>query len=355
MKVLPTTPTTPTSPVPPGRGPLLADVAALAKVSPSLVSRILSGNAAVRARPETRTRVEQIAAEIGYVPHLLARSLRRSRAGALGLVVHDLGNPIFGEIVQGAQQRVARDGDVLLVADAASVADDTALRRLAGGGRVDGLLWQPADSRGIDERAAVAAQWLPVCLVNSRAAHGLPGVHLDDAGAIRLAVEHLLRLGHRRIGMVGGPVGSDNSRRRWSAYRRALRAAGVPLEPRWAVWGGWSAADGQQAGAALLADRPEVTAVVAANVVVASGVLSAAAALGLAVPGALSVVALHDLWFAERLSPPLTVVRLPLREMGWTAADALLRPEPAVGSRLVAEPAPQLILRASTAVPRADP
>lgn len=349
------TPIATTKSTPPGRGPVLADVAALAEVSPSLVSRILSGSSEVRARPETRARVELIAAQIGYVPHLVARGLRRSRAGALGLLVHDLGNPIFAEIVQGAQQRVSRDGDVLLVADAASVADETALRRLAGGGRVDGLLWLPADSRGIDERAAVAARWLPVCLVNSRAAHGLPGVHLDDAGATRLAMEHLLRLGHRRIGMVAGPAGADNSRRRWNAYRRSLRAAGVPVEPGWAAWGGWTAADGQRAGAALLSARPELTAVVASNVVVASGVLSAAAALGLAVPDRISVVALHDLWFAERLTPPLTVVRLPLRELGWTAADALLSPEPAVGSRLVADLAPELIVRGSTALPRADP
>lgn len=340
----------------PGRAPSLVDVAARAGVSTSLVSRILTGDTGVRAREETRDRVRVAAADIGYVPHAVARSLRRAHAGALGLVVHGLGNPIFSEIVQGAQQRVVEAGDVLLVADADSLTDDLALRQLAGGGRVDGLLWQPATSGGIDDRAALAARWVPVVLLNSRGAHGLPGVHLDDAAAARLAVEHLVALGHRRIGLVGGPADADNSVRRREGYQQGMHAAGLPAPARWTVWGGWSPAAGQLAGHTLLRRQPELTALVAANVVVASGILSAAAELQVSVPAQVSLVALHDLWFAERLSPPLTVVEMPLRRMGWAAADLLLTAAVSTeDSHLVADPPPRLIVRGSTAEPRALP
>lgn len=337
----------------PARSPGLVDVAARAGVSTSLASRILTGDTAVRAREETRDRVRVAAAEIGYVPHAVARSLRRARAGALGLVVHGLGNPIFAEVVAGAQQRVVEAGDVLLVADADSLTDDVAVRQLAAGGRVDGLLWQPATSGGIDDRAALAARWVPVVLLNSRGAHGLPGVHLDDASAARLAVEHLVALGHHRIGLIGGPADADNSVRRGEGYRQAMRSAGLPAPTRWTVWGGWSPAEGQVAGHILLRRQPELTALVAANVVVASGVLSAAAELNVSVPHQVSLVALHDLWFAERLSPPLTVVEMPLRRMGWAAADLLLTAAASTGdSHLVADPPPRLIVRGSTAAPR---
>ena len=333
----------------------LADVAERAGVSPSLVSRVLSGADKLRVRDDTRQRVLAAADELRYVPHHLARNLRASRAGALGYVVHDVSNPIYAEIIRGAQKAMNTAGSVLLLVDAETVADEKALQQLAGGGRVDGLLWQMAGGAELDSLVRVAARYVPVVLVNSRGESDISAVHLDDAAAARLAVGHLLELGHERIGYIGGLPGSDVSDRRRSAYRAILTEAGLRPRPGWAVAGGWDPESGHRATAELLRVRPAVTAVLVANAVVATGAVNAVTEAGLRVPEDLSIVAVHDLWFAERLTPPLTVVRLPLAEMGKRAVELLLTDQPgdAAVSEEIVEPAPELVVRGSTAPPPA--
>lgn len=336
------------------RAPGLAEVAARARVSASLVSRVVRGDDTIRVRDETRRRVLAAAEEIGYVPHLLARNLRTSRAGAVGLVMHDVSNPIYGEIVRGAQKAVNRAGSVLLLVDAETVTDQAALLQIAGGGRVDGLLWQMAGHAELDSQVRIAARHVPVVLVNSRPDGGVSGVYLDDDRAVRMAMEHLFELGHERIGFVAGARGSDISERRRSAYRGSLAEAGLTRRAAWEVEGGWDSESGHRATARLLRSRSAVTAVVVTNVLVATGAVTAAYEAGFRVPDDLSVVAVHDLWFAERLTPPLTVVRLPLRQMGERAVDLLLEEGQTDVPRDVAitAPTPELIQRSSTAPPR---
>jgi LacI family transcriptional regulator len=307
-------------------------------------------------REETRRRVLAVAEEVGYVPHLLARNLRTSRAGAIGLIVHEVSNPIYAEIIRGAQKAVNRAGSLLLLVDAEAVADQAALLRVAGGGRVDGLLWQMAGHAGLDRAVHVAARYVPVVLVNARAGDDLSGVHLDDGGGTRVAMRHLLDLGHERIGFVSGARGSDVSERRRAAYREGLAEAGIRRRAAWEVEGGWDSAGGHRAAADLLRRRTggaAVTAVLATNAIVATGVVSAAYEAGVRVPDELSVVAIHDLWFAERLMPPLTVVRLPLMAMGERAADLVLSDDhPAAPVDIaIDDPAPVLVERGSTAPP----
>lgn len=334
-------------------GPSLSDVAKSAGVSPSLVSRVLRGDDRIRVRQETRTRILAAADELGYVPHLLARNLRVSRAGALGLVVHDVSNPIYGEIIRGAQRVLSEAGSVLLLVDADAVGEEKSLLQFAGSGRVDGLLWQLAGDAEFDSRVKVAARYVPVVLVNSRSVDDICGVHLDDGAAVDVAVDHLIGLGHRRIGFIGGNAGSDVSERRRTAYQRGLDNAGIKESAGWVVAGGWDPASGHQAAARLLREQPELTAIVVTNALVATGVASAADAAGLTIPRDLSVVAVHDLWFAERLSPPLSVVRLPLRRMGERAAEILLGDweERPTGDVAITDPPPELIIRGSTAAP----
>ena len=337
------------------RPPGLADVAARAGVSASLVSRVVRGDETIRVRDETRARVLAAAEELGYVPHLLARNLRTSRAGALGLVVHDVSNPIYAEIIRGAQRAVGRAESVLLLVDAEAITDQAALVKIAGGGRVDGLLWQMAGQAELDSWVMAAARYVPVVLVNSRAEGDLPGVHLDDAGAVHLAMRHLLDLGHERIGFVAGARGLDVAERRRTAYRECLDTAGIRRRAGWEVDGGWDPGSGHDATTRLLAASPTVTAVLVTNALVATGAVTAAYEAGLGVPDDLSVVAIHDLWFAERLTPPLTVVRLPLQEMGERAVDLLLTED---GSGRPADvtitaPCAELVERASTAPPPA--
>lgn len=350
------------------RPPVLADVAARVGVSASLVSRVLRGDDRIHVRDETRDRILAAAKEIGYVPHVQARNLQASRAGAIGLVVHDVGNPIYGPIIRGVQKTVATHESVLMLIDAESLTDEAALLQLAASGRVDGLLWQAAGHPELATQVEVAARHVPVVLVNSRPLaelcssssrdlrpHGptplLPGVRLDEESAVMLAIQHLFELGHTRIGFVSGAVDSDVSERRRAAYRKALRGLGISAHRRWEVTGGWTPGSGQHATEALLRSCPELTAVLVTNALVATGVVSALAAAGRRCPDDISVVAIHDLWFAERLTPRLTVVRLPLQEMGSRAAELLLSGGDAPADTLITDPAPELVVRGSTGAP----
>jgi LacI family transcriptional regulator len=350
------------------RPPVLADVAARVGVSASLVSRVLRGDDRIHVREDTRQRILAAAKEIGYVPHVQARNLQASKAGAIGLVVHDVGNPIYAPIIRGVQETVSAHGSVLMLVDATAVTDEAALLQLSASGRVDGLLWQAAGQPELATQVEVAAGHVPVVLVNSRPLaelcssgprglrpHGptplLPAVRLDEESAMRLAIQHLAELGHTRIGFVAGAAGSDVSERRRAAYRKTMGGLGISAPRRWEATSGWTPGNGQQATEALLGSCPELTAVVVTNALVATGVVSALAAAGRRCPDDISVVAIHDLWFAERLTPPLTVVRLPLQEMGSRAAELLLSGGDTPADTLITEPAPELVVRGSTGAP----
>jgi DNA-binding LacI/PurR family transcriptional regulator/ABC-type glycerol-3-phosphate transport system substrate-binding protein len=342
-----------------GRRPvILSTVAERAGVSVSLVSRILTGDPTLRVRADTRERVLKTAAEFNYVPHGAARALRLSRASAVGLVVNDVSNPIHAEIIKGAQQAVSARGQVLLLADASELAESAgSFDRLVGEGRVDGLLWQGSGFGFDAELTARASQILPTLLVNSSSLAGVPAIRLQDEAAAGLAVDHLADLGHRRIGYVGGRPGSDLSARRLAGYQNAMRRHGLRTPAEWQVEEEWDAGAGYRAMTRLLQRSPRPTAVLVANVVVATGALAAVGEAGLAVPGDLSVATLHDAWFAEHGSPPLTTVRLPLRSMGQRAVDLVLSGEldEAAQGMVITDPAPDLVIRRSTAPPERLP
>ncbi|MCG5214078.1 LacI family DNA-binding transcriptional regulator [Streptosporangium sp. KLBMP 9127] len=336
------------------RAPGLSAVAERAGVSVSLVSRILTGDATLRVRDDTRQRVIQAAEELKYVPHVSARALRLAKAGAIGLVVQDVSNPIHAEIIRGAQLATAAHGQVLLLADSPELASNAqAFDRLIGEGRIDGLLWQSSGLDFDDELASRAAGHLPTILVNNRPRAGVPGIRLADEEAAALAVEHLIELGHRDIGFVGGRAVTDISVRRLAGFREAMDRHGLPIRPEWIIAQEWDAAAGHAAMTSLLACPRLPTAVFVANVVVAVGALAAAREHGVGVPGDLSMIAVHDAWFVEHGAPPLTTVLLPLRELGRRAVELVLGddldgPE---GGHLITDPPPRLVVRGSTGRP----
>ncbi|GAB4004882.1 hypothetical protein GCM10029992_51150 [Glycomyces albus] len=176
---------------------------------------------------------------------------------------------------------------------------------------------------------------------------------VPDALAARRATEHLIDLGHRRIGFAGGLATSPTAQRRSDGFLAAMLEAGLPGEPELVTWRGYREADGRASTAALLALREPPTAIVAANVNAAIGILAQARSERLAVPGDLSVVAIHDAWTAEHTWPPLTCVRIPLYELGGTAVAMLadvIEGGP-LEHRTVESPEPVLVERASTAAP----
>lgn len=333
------------------RGATLREVAQQAGVAVPTASRVLNEDPTVHVREETRRRIVETARDLGYTPNSVARSLRGSRAGSIGLIMHDLDSPINVAVLKGAQSRCADAGYVTLLADAEDLAaNNSQLRSFLARGRLDGVILQTGYGPG-DRLVEQIASTVPAVLVNSESSTAAPSVSLDDSAAGALATEHLLSLGHERIAFIGGPAGSPSSLRRESGYRRALgdhglRAAVIPA--------GWTAPSGVAAAEDLLRRTRRPTAVVVANAITAAGVLSSLRDAGVAVPDDLSVVAIHDPWFVPHLTVALTTVRMPLFELGLTAAGMLLdRLEgTAVADTFIDDPSPELILRRSTASPR---
>jgi LacI family transcriptional regulator len=324
----------------------LRDVAEAAGVDTSIASRILSGDGGLTVRPDTRRRVLEAASRLAYRPNTAARALKTRKTMAVGMIVPELTNVAYATIAMGADERASRAGYALLVATG-SVRD----RLDAIDGRIDGLLVGIATSETV--RMGDLGGSLPTVLVNRHELLGLPSVTVDDAAGTQLATEHLLSLGHRRIGHVAGPQNSDTGRRRREGYERAMRAAGVDYAPDWIVEASYDEAGGELAANRLLRATPRPTALFVANIRAAIGALAAAKRLGLSVPGDVSLVGFHDAPVAMYLDPELTTVRMPLREMGSAAVEsllALLDGNPVEDVR-VATP-PELLVRASTAPPR---
>lgn len=334
----------------------LADVANEAHVSAPLASRVLNGDASARATADTKARIVEAAARLGYVPNIAARGLRVSRTGLVGLVVHDLSSPIYLELMRGAHDEAAANNYYLVLGDIDELLrDPEAFEILVSGRRVDGLIVQGGHGE-FDQRIGDIARTLPTVVVNAPPTTPQGQVSLvypDEPAATRLLTEHLLALGHTRIGLVSGPRDSSTSKLREAGIRSALERAGLELSAEDCVYAEWSA-DGGREGLGVLAARwrggPErPTAVIAGNSLIGIGLLGAAAAHGLTVPEDLSIAAVHDTWINEHLVPSLTSVSLPLREMGVTAVRQLLDPADGPKETVLSDPPPVLHERRSTA------
>jgi LacI family transcriptional regulator len=333
----------------PSRRPTLADVAALAEVDGSVVSRVVSGSAALKVREETRRRVLRAVAELGYRPNATARSLRTARAEAVGLVIPDFSNPIYATVIAGAQRAATEQGRLLLTGSLgdAGLPSQHYVDLLADR-RVDGLLLAAAREELVERLARTGAgSWL---LVNRRSASARRWLILDDERAAAIAVEHLAGLGHERIAHLAGPADVDTAQRRSGGYRRAMRELGLSSRGL-VVHSDYTPAGGEAAIAELLAKRRPPSAVFVANVAAAIGALAGARRAGVPVPGRLSVVAVHDIPLASHLSPALTTLRMPLQELGRRGIELLGTALADESVEEVLEGRIELIVRESTAPP----
>jgi LacI family transcriptional regulator len=341
----------------PPRPAILKDVALRAGVDASTVSRVLRGDDRRPAKAETRERILQVAREMGYTPNGLARSLRIRRAETIGVVVPDVGNPAVAQIFRGIQKVTSEAGRHVIIIDGGTPArSELGWDRLAFEGRVDGLLVLVASVRDPAVQR-VARSGVPIVLVNRRS-EGIAGsVIMDDARGAEVAVDHLVALGHRRIGHITGPANVDTARRRLSGFCRAIEARALPRRDEWIVEADHTEVGGAQAARALLAneaaERP--TAVYVASFLAGVGATYAFHEAGLRVPQDMSVVISDELSLAAHIAPPLTAVRMPLTRMGEEAAEMLLRAlagEPMAD--IVLPDPPELVIRASTAPPSAE-
>ncbi|HEY7721280.1 MAG TPA: LacI family DNA-binding transcriptional regulator [Pedococcus sp.] len=352
--------------------PRAADVAQRAGVSVTAVSLVLNDNDAGNVSAATRARILAAAAELGYQPNRVAQSLRRQRTHVIGLVTDAIASsPFAGRLLGGAVERATRDGYVVVVFDSQdhpereqAAADELANRQ------VDGLIYA---TMGLRELDTVPRTSLPLVLANcQQAGDPYPSVVPDDYRGGWDAARHLLGLGHRRITMLSGVgitpgqphhLGNIAGPLRAKGFRAALRshvaAADSPvLTVGWDIDEGYHGAvrvlAGPAGGPAPVGDRP--TAIFAANDRVATGVLLAAARLGLDVPGDLSVVGFDDQEaVAANVVPALTTLALPHTAMGERAVELLLE---TVTGRLVPDASRRehlrcpLVVRESAGPPR---
>ena len=329
----------------------LSDVARAAGVSISVVSRVLNDDASLRARPDTRERVLRMASKLNYRPNHAARSLRLAQSRTIGLFMPDVTNPIVAEVLQGVDDSAnASDIQVLLGRIERLEHSVEGFRRLVGEGRVDGLLVQLSDALQAEKFEKVAIEsTTPVILLHSKGSR--PGsVMLDDVAGAEVATRHLLELGHRDIGFVGGLPQVQSGGRRRRGFLNAMRAAGVRPKPRWMTASGYLPPQGRAAAQQLLAMPKRPTGLVVANINAAAAVMAVAHQLGLQIPEDLSVVAIHDTWIADYLYPRLTTVRMPLNELGRQALDMLVGVLAGEQRRnqVIVDPPPFLVVRDST-------
>ena len=333
------------------RAARLEDVAAAAGVSPATVSRVINGRPVVA--PETRERVLAAVQRLNFRPDSLARSLATRRTGALGLVIADITNPFYPEVVRGVEQTAAGyDLSVLLYDTAEDSEREAQSIRLLGERRVDGVIVCAA--RLPEARLAkLVRPDTPIVLINRRLSH-LPvcTVEVDQETGVREALLHLAALGHRRIAFIGGPVASQVQQRRLAAFRRECRNLGIFTPGRWIVDAPPTIIGGKEAASALFARDARPGAILAYNDLIAIGAAIAAQEAGIAIPAELSIIGHDDIPLAGVVHPALTTVRQPMRDLGVQAVLLLQQcfngGAPARTPPLI-QLAPRLIVRASTA------
>jgi LacI family transcriptional regulator, repressor for deo operon, udp, cdd, tsx, nupC, and nupG len=334
--------------------PNIYEVAKRAGVSTATVSRVLSQPSVVA--PATRRKVLQAVKYLGYTPNSAAKNLRTLKTGKLLVTVPDISNPFFSLILQGIEDTAQREGYSVLLGDTQhDEKREEGYAAMLKRKEADGLIFLghrlPKGAATLVE--AMSPRCAPVvngCEFNPRL--GIPSVHIDNAKAASEAMDHLFRLGHRRIGIVTGPLVSPLSRDRLRGATARARRERAERELI-VMDGDFSIESGGAAGERMLGRRERPTAIFCFNDEMAMGVIQAARRRGMRVPEHLSVVGFDDIRFARYMDPPLTTIAQPMRAIGEGTVRLLLE----ILSGDVAAPESvtlphTLTVRSSTAPPR---
>ncbi|WP_055717880.1 LacI family DNA-binding transcriptional regulator [Streptomyces torulosus] len=341
----------------------LADVAARAQVSPATVSRVLNGNYPVAA--STRERVLKAVDELDYVLNGPASALAAATSDLVGILVNDIADPFFGIMASAIQNEIGgpggrAGGERLAVVCNTGGSPERELtyltllqrQRAAAVVLTGGAIEDPAHLTAVGNKLRkLADAGTRVVLCGRPPTPEAIAITFDNRGGGQLLTEHLIGLGHRRLGYIAGPEERTTTRHRLEGHRAALAAAGVEDDPRRTVYGRYDRLSGYEATLELLRRDPTLTAVVAANDTVALGACAALRDSGLRIPDDVSVAGFDDLPFSIDAVPALTTVRLPLAEAGARAGRiAMGREEAPPGG--IATVRGELMVRGSTGGPR---
>ena len=303
----------------------IKDIAEVAGVSHSTVSRALSDSPLVK--DETKARIKRMAEEMGYSPDSIARSLVTQKTLTVGVVVTTITDPFVAEVVQGVEDTAQENNYSVILASSASEPErEIAAVEMLRAKRVDGVIVTSSRVGALYlehlERIGV-----PVVLVNNhnrQSGRYTFSVSVDNQHGGYLATRHLVERGHRRIGYVSGPADHSDDAERLAGYRQALDEVEIPFDPALVVPGDGRLTGGVRALHALTDAAPMTTAVFCYNDLTAIGLISSARQAGLSVPHNLAVVGFDDIPLAAHVYPPLTTIAQPQRDMGRQAMDMAL-------------------------------
>jgi len=327
----------------------IRDVAALARVSVGTVSAVINGNPTVA--DSTRQRVLNGIQELSYKPNSKARSLRAHRVSSVGLIVPDLQNPFFSSIAEGVQL-TAEENDVLLVLCMtwAQADREQYYAQTLQTARLDGIIYLSGTGIPSPNLLLLAKSRQILFVDESLPGVDIPFISAENRSGARAVAQHVLSMGHRSVGIVGGPPRLWTSEQRLAGYREALAAAGLNPDGAPMIAGDYSEASGYRIARELLGKTDSgITALLCANDLMAIGAMKFCRDVGLRVPADLSITGFDDIPASSLLDPPLTTVAQPGREMGRAAAQLLLHQIKGISRPPVTDFPTTLCLRKSVA------
>lgn len=300
----------------------MRDIARIAGVSSATVSRVINGLSSVR--PATAERVQRVIDELKFIPNGSATTLKYGRSSTYGLIIPDITNPFFPEFIQSFEGIIAATNYNMLVATTESKSlrmQKTIHRMLVS--QVEGIALLASEIETVPIESVMNSR-VPLVTMDRRVVgHGLSDVCVDSASGMREAVKHLFKLGHRKIGYIGGSAGPTISDHRLHSFLLAMGSVGLPSEPQFLRVGNYRISGGESAMTELLQMPNRPTAIIAANDLTAIGALRVIHKRGFSVPGDFSIVGFDDIELSDIIHPPLTTLRLPRHELARRFVDGL--------------------------------
>ncbi len=328
----------------------IKDVAQAAEVSTATVSHVINGTRYVS--DEVQQRVLQAMERLNYQPNAVARGLRTKKTHLLALVIPDIANPFFTDLARGFQDAADQNGYVVVVCNT-----DRALERelrfldILRQQRVDGLVLNPTMVTAEDLKRLLKAQVVVVLIGSQIDDPEFDLVMVDNIRAGSDAVQHLIDLGHRRIGLLCGPHTTSSGLQRYQGYCQAMERNGLPVQDGWVVEGNFTQEGGYTCMQRILSQQPLPTAIFAASDVMALGAKKAIEDAGLRIPADISLIGFDDIPKVTWATPKLTTIAQPRYQMGWEAAllliDRIEQSIPPSRQKVVMEH--KLVVRESTA------
>lgn len=301
----------------------LKEISKIVGVHATVISRVINGDPTLKIKDSTRKKILETVKELNYKPNRVARSLKLNETKMLGIVIPNISNPVYSEIIESAEEKSGQLGYSLLIYSEHNK-EKYEFLKLVRDNHVDGLLIasHELDDYSIKELKKTEK---PFVVVNGKRTDIDSYVALDDKKAGKIATEHLIKLNHRYIAHISGPAYTGTAIQRLEGYKEVLCDNNIELDSSLILKGQYSMESGYKMMNELMKLKKKPTAIFAGNILIAMGALQFILDNDLSIPENFSVVGVHDTFFTSILRPSLTTVRMPLKEMGKTGIVNLVK------------------------------